>query len=305
MDTMKPAKFQIIYDGPALDAHEMNVNDLAPALLAIGDLMSEVGGSLHGEKLKISVSVKGSFKTGCFGVEMVASAQNIFIDAIDIFNHGNATALLNIAGLIGIGRGATGSLIGLVKWLKNRKISKTEVISDGIVRIFIDNEHYDVEQEALSLLQNYKIRKALEDIVSKPLSREGVDSFAITDPQNPDDPIFVVDKNEAIYFVAPEPGNEVINDQTTTVSLQIVSPAFVEGNKWRFSDGVQTFYAEIKDDAFLKRVQDSEEVFAKSDILTVKMQLVQWITAKGMKSEYFILEVIKHRSSHRQIDIFK
>ena len=40
---MKPAQFQIVYDGPALDNHEMDVYDLAPALMAIGGLMEKVG----------------------------------------------------------------------------------------------------------------------------------------------------------------------------------------------------------------------------------------------------------------------
>jgi hypothetical protein len=85
---MSHANFQIVYDVPALDNHEMDVNDLAPALLAIGGLMEEVGNALQGDKFKITVSVKGSFKTGCFGVEMVAHAKNIILDAIDLFNHG-------------------------------------------------------------------------------------------------------------------------------------------------------------------------------------------------------------------------
>jgi len=52
-------------------------------------------------------------------------------------------------------------------------------------------------------------------------------------------------------------------------------------------------------------VNSSEEVFAKNDILKAKVKFIQWLTNKGMKSEYSILEVIEHRSSHRQIDIFR
>jgi len=302
---MKPAQFQIVYDGPALDNHEMDVHDLAPALMAIGSLMEEVGNVLYGDKFKIGVSVKGSFKTGCFGVEMVAMAKNILADALDIFNHGNTTAVLNAAGIIGIIRYSGGTLIGFLLWLRNRKITKTEVASNGVVRVFVDEDHYDIEQTALVLIQNQKIRQAFENIISKPLSLNGIDSFSVIDINYPDVPIVHITADESLYFSVPSLGDELINEQVSIVSLQIISASFIDSNKWRFTDGSLTFHAEILDEDFLKRVNSSEEVFAKNDILKAKVKFIQWLTNKGMKSEYSILEVIEHRSSHRQIDIFR
>jgi hypothetical protein len=303
--TMSPAQFKIIYDGSALNNNEMNVNDLAPALLAIGDLMEAVGNALHGDKFKINVSVKGSFKTGCFGIEMIATTKSILLDAIDIFNHGNTTAVLNAAGLIGLIGGGRNTLIGFLRWLKNRKVTKKEVIDNGIVRVFVDDDHYEIEQIALELLQNHKIRKAFDDLINKPLSTEGIDSFAVINPENPTTPVVFIESNESTFFAAPAPSDEAINDQTTIVSLQIVSATFAENNKWRFFDGSQSFFAEVLDEAFLQRVQSSEESFAKSDILKVEMRVKQSITPSNMKikTEYFIIEVIEHRSIH-QIDLF-
>lgn len=305
MINMKPAQFQIVYDGPALDNHEMDVHDLAPALMAIGNLMEEVGNVLYGDKFKIGVSVKGSFKTGCFGVEMVAMAKNILADALDIFNHGNTTAVLNAAGIIGIIRYSGGTLIGFLLWLRNRKITKTEVASNGVVRVFVDEDHYDIEQTALVLIQNQKIRQAFENIISKPLSLNGIDSFSVIDINYPDVPIVHITADESLYFSVPSLGDELINEQVSIVSLQIISASFIDSNKWRFTDGSLTLHAEILDEDFLKRVNSSEEVFAKNDILKAKVKFIQWLTNKGMKSEYSILEVIEHRSSHRQIDIFR
>ncbi|MGR9087302.1 MAG: hypothetical protein ACU841_09540 [Gammaproteobacteria bacterium] len=271
--TMSHANFQIIYDGPALDNHEMDINDLAPALLAIGGLMEEVGHALYGDKFKIAVSVKGSFKTGCFGIEIVAHAKNIILDAIDLFNHGNTTAVLNAVGIIGLIKYTGGTLIGFLRWAKNRKVTGTEVLDNGVTRVFIDNEHYDIEMIAIEMLKNYKIRKAFENLINAPLSRDGIDSFAIVDPEHPEQPILHIDRNEAVCFIAPPPADEEINDQVTTVSLQIVSPTFTEGNKWRFSDGVSNFNADILDEEFIRRVQSSEEAFSKNDILKVKMRV--------------------------------
>ena len=38
---MSRENFQISYDGPALSVNEMNIKDLAPALLSLGELFEE------------------------------------------------------------------------------------------------------------------------------------------------------------------------------------------------------------------------------------------------------------------------
>src|SRR5690606_17504160 len=57
--------------GPALAHNEMNVNDLAPALLALGDVIEAANDTLNGPKrARVALNVKASFKTGCFGIEL-------------------------------------------------------------------------------------------------------------------------------------------------------------------------------------------------------------------------------------------
>jgi hypothetical protein len=184
-------------------------------------------------------------------------------------------------------------------------VSKTEVMNNGVVRVFIDSEHYDIEEQALEMLKSFKIRKAFEALIHTPLTREGIDSFSVLSPENPAEPILHIERSEAIYFIAPAPADEEINDHTTIVSLQIVNASFAEGNKWRFSDGTNTFYADILDEEFVRRVQSSEEVFAKNDILKVRLRISQWLTSRGVRTDYIIQEVIEHRLAHRQIDLFE
>lgn len=294
---MKPAQFQIVYDGSALETHEINVNDLAPALLAIGELMNSVGNVLYGDKFKITVSVKGSFKTGSFGVEMIANAQSLLLEAIDLFNGANATAVLNAAGLIGLGYAAKNNLIGFLLWLKNRKITKKESIGSDDVRIYIGDEQYEISNAIWLLYQDYKVRKSLDDLISKPLSGEGIDSFAVFDLKNDNkEPLVFVEREQSSYFVAPVLNSEEINDQVVIMSLQIISISFAEGNKWRFSDGERLFYADVLDDSFLHRVQNNQESFSKDDLLKVKMRIRQWRNNKGMKTDYSVMEVIEHQT---------
>lgn len=48
-------EFKIIYDGESLKNHSMEIRDLAPALLALGNLFDEVNRILNGDKAAIKL----------------------------------------------------------------------------------------------------------------------------------------------------------------------------------------------------------------------------------------------------------
>lgn len=118
---MNKAKFNVLYDGVALENSEMDVKDLAPALLALGSLLEEINYVINKDKAKVAVNVKASFKTGCFGIELdtivslLQQAHSLFSDQ----KVATAKELLEWAGLIG----TTASTIGLLKFINNGTIS--------------------------------------------------------------------------------------------------------------------------------------------------------------------------------------
>lgn len=95
-------KFRIVYDGPALETHEMNVRDLAPALLSLSDALEEAGKTLYGNKTVVSVKVNASFKAGSFGIDLVASSTSWFKQAVDFLSGDSATAAANLIAFIGL-----------------------------------------------------------------------------------------------------------------------------------------------------------------------------------------------------------
>ncbi len=300
------ATFHIIYDGQALQNNEMDVKDLAPSLLALSDLFDEANHILNNGQTKIGLNVKASFKTGCFGVEltvvqdMLSSIKNLFKDE----NILNAATIATLTGFT-LKDIVKPTLISFIKWLRNRKIKQVDILNNGLLRVVVDDESIEVEKKIIDLYRNFKIRKALESAIVKPLEKDGIDSFACSEdmPSNGEKLFFSISKEEREYFIAVEPEDEQLEEVQTEVYLQLLSIAFQEDNKWRFTDGSNKFHAEIKDLEFLQRVQCNEIAFRKDDLLKVILVMKQKITNKGLRPDYQVSKVLEHRTIAKQMDL--
>ena len=87
-------------------------------------------------------------------------------------------------------------------------------------------------------------------------------------------------------------------------AFSIVSLAFKEDNKWRLTDGQNTFSVLMKDEAFQYKVDNNDIAFAKGDVLVCDLRTVQWQVEDGVKSEYEVVRVVTHRSA-RQLYLFE
>lgn len=299
MDRMSKASLQIVYDGPSLESHEMEVRDLAPALLALGELFEEANATLNDGRTKVSVSVKGSFKTGCFAIDLGVT-PSLLQQAQDLFAGAPVTAALNLVAILGLTGSATNGVFQLVKWVRNRKITRVEILSSGVVRVFCDTDHFDTEEKVLELFRNWKLRKAFQDVVHTPLQRSGVDYFAVRESSG--DFAIATDADSAA-FLAPEQEEEKLDESERVASLQLVNIAFRGENKWRFYDGASTFYASIADPEFIRLVEHGEKRFGKGDILKVRLREVKVLAGEQLKAEHQVLEVIEHRRSGTQLNL--
>ncbi len=289
------AKFEVIYDGPALKNSEMDVKELAPALVAIADLIEETNRVVNKGKTRILVKIKGGVKSGSIGIELVLA------QAVDLLTSSEVDAGFRILELLGLAYGIQKvGLAKLLQWLKKRVITKITTLENGKVQILVNNDSVEVEKEVLELLKNIQIRQNFETAITNPLSNEGIDNFR-TEFGNKE--FLNIAKNEKECFVAPPIEDDLISEIIFSTKLNLVSITFLEGNKWKFSDGSAVFFAEIKDDTFIDRVQNNEEIFAKDDILSVKLRKVQWNTIKGLKTEYEVLNVFDHKQPHLQIKL--
>ena len=288
--------FSIKYDGPALASHQMDVRELAPALIALSTLLEEANRTLYPDSAEVRVNVNGSFKGGSFGVDFVA-LQSITDQIVSIFAGPGATAAANLFAILsGVGILGTGGLIGVIKWLRGRKPSSIRIQDDKtIFELKFEEaiETFEVDLAAGKLYQSRIVRQSLARVV-KPLEIEGIDVFACGQDGAT---VAVVTKEEAQYFAVAASGADVVSDATSEgVLLQIESAVFKDGNKWRFSDGSNSFFAEIADEAFRARIDSGDERFGKGDVLVVDLRRIQSITDTGLKSEYIIDRVREHKA---------
>jgi len=291
--------FRITYDGPALEASEMDVRDLAPALLAVGDLLEAATRALHGDRMRAQTHVRASFRTGSFGIDFNLAADWA-LRIRDLLAGETASAAANaleILGALGLAawQGKRG-LLAVLKWLRGRRIEKVEV-GDRSARLFVERESIEIELTVLTLLRDLSAREALDKVLA-PLDCEGIDTFAVgTDEAFVD----TVSAAERAWFFAPTVEDDLILDDVRKMAFSIVSLAFKEDNKWRLYDGAATIHATISDAGFMARVDQNIERFAKGDSLVCMVRVRQWQTASGVRTEYEVVEVLEHRQAARQI----
>jgi len=288
-------KFHVIYDGEALDEHLMDVRDLAPAMMAISDLLTHANQVINGDKVKIQLKVKANFKAGSFGLEFVEYMT--WANHIKDFLLGpGATAISNASGIlsfIGFFSSTTFGLIQLYKYLKGKPPVKVEV-SDSKAKVFYtETEYVEIDERTLKLYRNRTIAADLEKVL-EPLTKDGIDTLYVVKDDNKKEPELVIQKQDIEYFKY----QEVQEDENVTYSqafVTIVSVTFKEKNKWKFSNGNLIFSAKVTDEYYLNRINSGELRFGKGDILKVKLKSTQTIAHNTLKTEYEVVEVLEHQ----------
>jgi hypothetical protein len=106
--------FSIKYDGPSLASHQMDVRELAPALIALSDLLEHANKAAYPDAGEVRVDVQGNFKGGSFGVDLIA-AQTMAQQIVTLLS-GSEAAAANLLGILGgLGLIGGGGVIGLIK----------------------------------------------------------------------------------------------------------------------------------------------------------------------------------------------
>jgi len=292
---MAETDFAVTYDGPAL-AGRMPVRDLAPALLALGDLFAEASAVLYPDKPPVALDIKAT-REGSFDIHLLLSGGGVWDSVVEMFDSEAANALANLKELI-LGGGI--GLFAFIKWRRGRGLKSQEVVKGGAIRLTLDDgDTLEVPQEVVALHENVRVRKSARAVVA-PMERSGIERVEFRSEQ---EVTVAIEASELEAFEPPQPDEEVLLDQDREMIVAIASVSFTEGNKWRFSDGETTFFAAIEDEQFLDLVDKGIEAFRKGDMLRCRVHVTQSKRDGVLHSEYRIVEVMKHIPSGEQLSL--
>ncbi|MEP1145252.1 MAG: hypothetical protein ABJH52_16140 [Henriciella sp.] len=175
----------IRYDGPALSKHEMDVQHLAPALLAFGNLCKIANGTVNGEMASVKVLVRADIEQKCFQVQ-IDLVQTFFDRLSMLVDQEEIKDAKTILEWIGIYTGAaalaSGGVFGVLRFLSRKKpndvVSVSSVDSEGNVTISIegDGNSIIVPQIVERLVGHPSTLRDVKTIV-QPLAEDGYDTL--------------------------------------------------------------------------------------------------------------------------------
>lgn len=291
-------------EGPKTE-EGIDLKNLIPILINFGDVIRESNKVLFPDNNEIGINIK-PFEKGSFIIDIGLFAKNNFQQLVDLFNGEQVTRIKNMLDCLGyvksaaIGGGCSISLLGLIKWLKGKPKAVEEIEPDKFKYISNDNQSLIVSSAVHNLYQNSIINNGTINVITQPLQIEGIDRIE-TYLKGKEETKVEFDKTEAnvlreieTKIQQEQEKSELISETSEETSLEIVSLNFLEGSKWRFTDGECSFNAEIADFAFMDNVILGKESFSKGDILRVKLIKKQSKVVKRLKTEYFIDKVLKH-----------
>ncbi len=296
---MKSDGFLITFRGKALENQEMDVRDLAPALLSLGEIFREANMLLNESNVRLNVNVR-AMQGGSFCVDIGLVQTGIS----GIFSNVSSSDIVNLIELI-LGKeilGIGGGVIGLILWLKNRKIKKTERDGDKITIVTEDGDRLETSKERLVLLGSRVIRERLKDLTA-PLRKEGVTEITFSRDKKT---TCAIRREEREFFAVPEVAEEDILNEEIKCVYTILAPDFEEGNKWRVSDGSKDLYVSFEDQDFIARVQSKEISFRKEDMLICNVHMRQFTGVDGkFKTTYTVKKVLEQRAGKQQLNLLE
>lgn len=301
---MTRQSFEVAYDGDG--THSMDVQELAPALLAFGRLVREANAELNGKRATVKVLVQSDFEHKCFNIsfDVVQSILHMIAGFLKSEEVKTARQILIDLGIIGGGSG-----LGLFTYLKLRKGRPVTEVRDtdqqGVVIVqFGDGNSATVIRDALELSQSSRIRSAVEAVLA-PLGSDGIKQVSFKEG---DAELESANESEAKEILAsfdvPALASEIEEEaepDTVTAWLRVYSPVYDEkADKWRFWYGDHPIYADITETSIARDAILRGGALI-NDLYKVKLQITQHLTKGGaIRPEFKILHVIDFREAPRQ-----
>lgn len=176
----------IRYDGPALSQGEMDVQDLAPALLAIAEIAKIANQKFNGDRASIKVLVNADVEHKCFQLDL-SLVQSWIDQARALIGEDNLTTLQQLGEILGYASGAVAGVFGIYSWAfkKGEKQPSITVLNyidarGAVLLQASDGRTLEADAKAWELAKEAKILPHMKTVVA-PLARNGYTDFEVVE----------------------------------------------------------------------------------------------------------------------------
>lgn len=296
---------RIRYDGPALAGHEMDVQDLAPALLAMAEIVQIANRKFNGNAVSIRVMVDADVEQQCFQLDL-SLVQSIFDQAAVLIGSKDIATAKEIAEWVGIIGGSGLGLFGLLKRIYGGKgdanpgVTLTTGSQTGITIVNISGDVHvhsiEVPTETARLLVDPDVAKNVKAVLG-PLVREGYEDVTFL---HDDKPVTQIDRQTAREIITASP---IVTDDTPTESasqirgvVRIKAAQYEGGARWSLLWQGRAIDAEMADEAasWVDDFQHNRIAAPPNTTLDVSMTETVKLNAQGLavgKPSYVVHEV--------------
>lgn len=308
----KHVRTTIRYDGPALADHEMDVQDLAPALLALADLIQIANQKFNRGQAHIKVLVNADVEQRCFMID-ISLIQTILEQAKGFLGSDDVTTAKEIAEWVGIACGGALGLFGFIKQLsKMNAAQETPSVTnngDGNVTITGNGHTFILPAPVYALAQEPKAIERAKTVI-RPLEKEGYSTLSFMRDQE-EIVGFSKDDAEAIRNLSNQPLAEIPRESSSTIRgpLRIKSAQYEGTAQWGFLWNGRAITVEMIEKAadWVAEFQDNAVHAPPNSTLDVTMIETAQLDAAGLiigKPSYKVTEVHSVTLPPQQIGLF-
>lgn len=153
------------------------------------------------------------------------------------------------------------------------------------------------------LLKNKKTANAVGCIAKMAVESDGIKDLTVTyEKTNGEQEQVTINKRTLAQVIYEEPEEESISNMVTNVTLEIVSPVFVDKPaSWKVTYDNKTFKAKMTDEDFLEKMNLQKLSFAPGDVIIADMEVTAKTTERGIRLKHYIRKVHKYPKFSRII----
>lgn len=187
-----------------------------------------------------------------------------------------------------------GSVMGIL--ISNLFVNNNEsqIIQYGDDQVVVTTEE---------LLNNKKTANAIGSIAKMVVESEEIKDITVTYEKVNGEPEKVsISKRSLAKIMYDEPEDESLSNMISNITLEIVSPVFVDKPaSWKVMYDNKTFTAKMTDEDFLETMNLQKISFAKGDVIVADMEIVAKTTERGIRLSHYIRKVHRYPKYSRVI----